>query len=207
MVTSESDSASRAGEQRYRQLFEHMPICIFVADLTVIPVTILEVNQRAELVYGYTAAELVGMPAAQLAPEDARPTLLSVIQRVQQGETVTIESISRHRDGTRFPVRVIAAPDPTDTGRMIATVEDITAEKQRRSEGKPSTPSAAASPMRSMTAWRKVWPGCASNRRCGLTWPRRLPPACAPLWTSCRPCLLTPSQISAARSSPCARWT
>jgi len=131
----QTDRVSQAGKQRYRHLFEHIPVCIFVTDLTVIPATILEVNRRAELVYGYTAAELMGMPAAQLAPEDARPTLLSVIQRVQQGETVTIESISRHRDGTRFPVRVIAAPDPTDTGRMIATVEDITAEKQRRSEG------------------------------------------------------------------------
>jgi PAS domain S-box-containing protein len=132
--TSQTDRANRAGEQRYRHLFENMPICIFVADLNVTPATIVEVNRRAELVYGYAAAELMGMPAAALTPEDARPILLSVVQRVQQGETVTIETISRHRDGTCFPVRVIAAPDPTDDGRMITTVEDITAEKQRRSE-------------------------------------------------------------------------
>ena len=134
MGTSQTDRANQAGEQRYRHLFENMPICIFVANVTVTPATILEVNRRAELVYGYTAAELMGMPAAQLAPEDARPTVLSVVQRVQQGETVTIETIGRHRDGTCFPVRVIATPDPTDAGRMIVTVEDITAEKQRRSE-------------------------------------------------------------------------
>ncbi len=35
MVTNQGDSARQADEQRYRQLFEHMPICIFVADLTV----------------------------------------------------------------------------------------------------------------------------------------------------------------------------
>ncbi len=134
MGTSETDRANQAGEQRYRHLFEHMPICIFVADVTVTPATVLEINRRVELVYGYSAAELMGMPAAQLLPEDARPTILSVVQRVQQGETVTTETISQHRDGTRFPVRVIAAPDPTDDGRMIFTVEDITAEKQRRSE-------------------------------------------------------------------------
>ena len=75
MVTSQSESAGRAGEQRYRHLFEHMPICIFVADLTVTPPTILEANRRAELVYGYTAAELVGMPAAHLVPEEARPAV------------------------------------------------------------------------------------------------------------------------------------
>ncbi len=61
MVT---DPAGKASEERYRHLFEHIPICIFVADLTVTPVTILEANRRAKLVYGYTAAELVGMPAA-----------------------------------------------------------------------------------------------------------------------------------------------
>jgi PAS domain S-box-containing protein len=134
MVTNESDSASQAGEQRYRQLFEHAPICIFVADLTVTSLTILEANRRAELVYGYTAAELVGMPAAHLVPEDARRAVLAILQRVQQGQTVTAETASQRRDCTRFPVRIIATPDPTDAGHMIVTVEDITAEVQRRSE-------------------------------------------------------------------------
>ena len=134
MVTSQSDRLRRAGEQRYRHLFEHMPICIFVADLTVTPATLLEVNRRVELIYGYTNAELVGMQAIHLVPAEALPTVLSVVQRVQQGETVTAETVNQHRDGTRFPVRIIAAPDPADVGLMIVTVEDITAEKARRSE-------------------------------------------------------------------------
>jgi PAS domain S-box-containing protein len=134
MVTNQADSASQTGEQRYRHLFEHAPICIFVIDLTESPATILEVNRRAELVYGYPAAELVGMPATHLMPEEAMPAALTVVGRVQQGETMTAETIHRRRDGTRFPVRVITAPDPTDHGHMIVTVEDITAEKQRRSE-------------------------------------------------------------------------
>jgi PAS domain S-box-containing protein len=125
---------SQASEQRYRHLFEHAPICIFVADLTVTPVIILEANHRAELVYGYTTAELGGMPAAQLVPEEARPAVLAIMQRVQQGQSVTTEIINQRRDCTIFPVRVTAAPDPADAGRMIVTVEDITAEKQRRSE-------------------------------------------------------------------------
>jgi len=129
-----TQAAIRASEQRYRHLFANVPICIFVAELTVVPTTILEANRRAELVYGYTAAELVGMPAAQLVPEEARPSVLAILQQVQQGQTVTAETINQRRDCTRFPVRVIAAPDPTDPGRMIITVEDITAEKGRRSE-------------------------------------------------------------------------
>jgi PAS domain S-box-containing protein len=126
--------AVQASEQRYRHLFQHVPICIFVADLTAAPLTILEANRRAELVYGYTAAEFVGMPAAKLIPEEAGPSVLTIVQRVRQGQTVTAETINQHRDGMRFPVRIIATPDPADACRMIVTVEDITAEKQRRSE-------------------------------------------------------------------------
>jgi PAS domain S-box-containing protein len=127
-------AALSAGEQRYRRLFENLPICIFVADLTVTPAVILEANRRAELVYGYPAAELVGNPAAQLVLQESRASVHKVVQRVQRSETVTAETIHRHRDGTTFPVRVIATLDPTNNGRMIAAVEDITAEKQRRSE-------------------------------------------------------------------------
>jgi PAS domain S-box-containing protein len=133
-MTRQSESADRAAEQRYRRLFEHLPICIFVADLTVTPATILEANQRAELVYGYTAAEFAGMPAANLVPEDARPAVLRILRRVQHGETVTTETTNQRRDCTYFPVLVVAAPDPIDAGRMIVAVKDITADKQRRSE-------------------------------------------------------------------------
>jgi PAS domain S-box-containing protein len=134
MNTSQSDHVSQAGERRYRHLFEHAPICIFVVDLSAASATILEANRRAELVYGYTAAELMGMSTAQLAPEDAGLAILGIVKQVRQGRTVTAETTNQRRDGTCFPVRVIAAPDPTDAGHMLVTVEDITAEKQRRSE-------------------------------------------------------------------------
>ena len=134
MGTSQTDRANQSGEQRYRHLFEYVPICIFVADLTTTPATILETNRRAELVYGYTAAGLMGMPAGNLVAEEARPAVLTIVQRVQQGQTVTAETTNQRRDCTIFPVRVTAAPDPTDASRMIVTVEDITNEVQRRSE-------------------------------------------------------------------------
>ena len=134
MVTNQFNSASQASEQRYRHLFVNMPICIFVVNLTVSPATILEVNKRTELVYGFTAAELVGNPVTYLVPEESRTSLHNILRRVQRGETVTIETTTRHRDGTIFPVRVIATLDPTNSGRMITVVEDITTERQRRSE-------------------------------------------------------------------------
>ena len=134
MALGQPDRSSQAGEQRYRHLIEYIPVCIFVVDLAATPATILEANRRAELIYGYTAAELVGMPTAYLVSAQAQPTILSIVRRVLQGQTVTTETTSQHRDGTLFPVRVIAVLDPTDDCQMIVTVEDISAEKQRRSE-------------------------------------------------------------------------
>lgn len=135
MATNQGDDcASQTSGRRYRHLFEHAPICIFVIDLGVSPAAILEVNQRAELVYGYPSAELVGLPADHLVAEEAIPAAQTIVRQAQQGQTVTAESTHCRRDGTRFPVRVIAALDPTDDSHMIVTVEDITAERQRRSE-------------------------------------------------------------------------
>jgi len=86
------------------------------------------------MVYGYAAVELVGMSATQLAPLDAWPAILATVRRVREGETVTAETTGQRRDGRRFPVRVIAAPDPTDASLMILTVEDISTVVERRSE-------------------------------------------------------------------------
>lgn len=134
LSASPSDPGGHHDQQRYRHLFDHLPICIFNVDLTATPATILQANQRAGLVYGYASIEMVGMPVACLAAEEAGSTLQGVLTRVRHGETVTAEIVGKCRDGTRFPGRVIATPDPVEADRMIATVEDISAEKQRRSE-------------------------------------------------------------------------
>ncbi len=134
MVTNQSNSTNQASEQRYRHLFENLPICIFTADLTVTPPVILQVNKRTEVVFGYTAAELVGKPSILLAPEESRVDVQNRIQRVRRGERITAETKGQRRDGTSFPVRAIAVLDPTDSGYVIVAVQDITAEVERRSE-------------------------------------------------------------------------
>jgi len=134
MYTDQSNDTSQTEDQRYRHLFLHAPICLFVIDLTDAVGTILDVNQRAELVYGYPATALVGMPVTQLMPAEEMAVGLEIVKQVQQGQTVTAKTTHQRRDGTRFLVRLIAATDPGNVKHMMVTVEDITAEKQRRSE-------------------------------------------------------------------------
>jgi PAS domain S-box-containing protein len=128
------DQSDQFGNRRYRHPFDHAPICIFVIDLSRTPAVILEANRQAELMFGYTTAELAGMPAAKLAPIEAEATMVSVVQQVRRGHIERVETTNRHRDGTLFPARVIAALDPMDVGKTIVTVEDISAETQRRNE-------------------------------------------------------------------------
>jgi PAS domain S-box-containing protein len=127
-------SLTQIGSQRYRDLLKDLPICIILVDLSVIPAVILEANRMTELVYGYRAVELVGRPAAHLVAEKSRESAHQILQRVQQGETVTDEVTSRHRDDTTFPVRVIATLDEVNNSQAIFAVMDITDERLRRNE-------------------------------------------------------------------------
>jgi PAS domain S-box-containing protein len=97
---------------------------------------ILAANRRAEAAYGWSAGEFTAMSPEALGPPEARPQIGRLIECVRAGETVTIETTNWRRDGTMFPVRVIATPE-TEIGphadHVVMVVEDITAEKQRRS--------------------------------------------------------------------------
>mgnify|MGYP000965389419 FL=1 len=134
MVWNSTHSARVASEQRYRDLFENIPICVLVINLADTPATILEVNHRANTFYGYRADELSGQPATVLVPDESQVQVRGVMQRVRRGETVRAEMLNRRRDGAVFPVRVIAALDPTNPARMIATVEDMRVQMQRRND-------------------------------------------------------------------------
>ena len=126
--------ALRASEQRYRHLFEHASVCIFIVDVEPQQAIIVEANRRAARTYGYTEAELRGMAMNELVPLDSRPDILDITQRVRDGSGLTTETRHRRRDGTSFPVRVLSALDPNDPQRIVITVEDISVERKRRSE-------------------------------------------------------------------------
>lgn len=134
MVMSQTTFTSQASEQRCRHLFENMPISIFAIDLTTNPAVIMDANRWAGLVYGYPAGELAGVPVAQLLPIESRDLAQKILQRVRHGETVTSEINNQHRDSTIFPVRLVATLDPENSDYMIIAAQDITAERQRRSE-------------------------------------------------------------------------
>jgi len=125
----------RESEARFRTLFENAPLCVFELDMTQTLPRILRANRRSERVYGWSAEEFLTIALDRIFLPDAWPALEQTMNTLSAGETVTLESTSLRRDGTEFPVHVSATGEPGhDLRRAILAIEDITAEKERRSE-------------------------------------------------------------------------
>lgn len=106
-VTAErrAQSALKASEERYRELFENANDLLYTHDLLG---NFTSVNHACVTVTGYTHEELTRMSLADLvAPEYLDRARLMLMQKVQQGggaTTYELEIIAR--DGRRVPIEV-----------------------------------------------------------------------------------------------------
>jgi PAS domain S-box-containing protein len=126
----ERTAALARSEQDLRTIFNNVYDAIFIHDLDG---TILDVNDRALELHGATRAQLVGASVADIS-SDAAPVseLAAIFQRVQQGETVQFEWVSRRFDTNRsFNVEVSLRQVTLDQQTVvIAGVRDISDRKQ-----------------------------------------------------------------------------
>jgi PAS domain S-box-containing protein len=91
---------------------------------------ILSWNAGAERLFGYTAAEMIGRPAATLVPESRMHELTSVARRVNAGEGVEEhQSRGRRKDGSEVDVSLTVSPIFDAVNRVTGTAviaRDIT---------------------------------------------------------------------------------
>jgi PAS domain S-box-containing protein len=121
-------AALRDSRQRYKELFQSESDALLLIDHET--GRVLEANQAAEAMYGYSTEELLGLTDLDLTaePEQTR----SATQSAGVGENVAIPCrIHRRKDGTTFAVEM--------TGRVfslqgravrVAAVRDVTARKR-----------------------------------------------------------------------------
>jgi diguanylate cyclase (GGDEF)-like protein/PAS domain S-box-containing protein len=91
-------------------------------------------NRKAEVLFGYTAEEMIGQSLRRLFPPDRLDEEGPVLESIQRGETVRhFETVRLHRDGRRLDVSVTISPI-RDGGRIVGAskiVRDVT-ERVRR---------------------------------------------------------------------------
>jgi PAS domain S-box-containing protein len=116
-------------EERYRSLMEQSSDAIFVADESG---RLIDVNEHACEILGYTRAELVGKHAMDLMSIRDVAQLPLHMEALQAGETILAERPLRKKDGT-FIVGDLSAKMLED-GRLLASIRDVTERKKLEEE-------------------------------------------------------------------------
>ena len=96
--------------------------------------TILSWNRGAELLYGYSAEEMIGRPIECLVPEREESDVPPILASVRRNERViNYETQRRHRDGTVLEVSLTVSPVHDDAGNVVAAAtvaRDVTERKR-----------------------------------------------------------------------------
>ncbi len=127
------EAALRESEQRYRTLFEKANDAIFLENDRD---DIIEVNERACALVGYSRHELLRMRVRDLQAPEVRGQAGRVIrEEMDKHGGATFESVDLHRSGRRIPVEVTNT-GISDKGQdlVLSVVRDITERKRAEEE-------------------------------------------------------------------------
>ncbi len=117
----DAEAAARLSEARYRTLFDRAPIGILYGD----PESYyLDANECMCEMLGYTREELIGMHATDIIVPSEADLIPGVIAEISADVEHRQEWLFRRKDGTVFPVDVVATKFAD--GSLMGMVRDIT---------------------------------------------------------------------------------
>jgi len=134
-----AEESLRESDKRFRILFEKANDAIFLENERD---EIIEVNQRACALLGYSREELLTMKVSDLQAPEIRGGIGSVVRgEMEKHGGATFETVDLHRSGRRIAIEVSNTPI-SDRGQelVLSIVRDITERKRaeealRRAEG------------------------------------------------------------------------
>ena len=92
---------------------------------------LIEANDKALELYGYTREDLLGQPLAKLRTPEALLEYHAQWQQAEQQHGLVFETMHQHKDGSAFPVEVIARIITVDGKRFRqAIIRDISERKK-----------------------------------------------------------------------------
>jgi PAS domain S-box-containing protein len=132
----QAQRALAESEQRYRQLFEKAGEAVFVIQpQSSDSARIIQANQAAAEMHGYSVDELIGMSIKELNTPETAEGFARRNQRVLAGEWIHEEISHLKRDGSPFQTEVSAGPiDIGDQRYVLAFYRDISDRKRMEAE-------------------------------------------------------------------------
>ncbi len=129
-VESEKARTSlESSETRYRALFEHSLDGIFIET---VDGTILECNESACRMHGFSKEEMLRLSAYQLVSEKTLERFPTIIDEEISKGGFFVEAEGKRKDGSLFPTEVHSRLFSLDgQDRVVVSVRDITERKQR----------------------------------------------------------------------------
>ncbi len=112
----------------YASVFEEAPVGFVVCDGGG---TIVLLNRRAQLMFGYSSDELLGQPIEALVPSALRGAHIRLREKYSQDPTVRSmgegrDLFARCKDGAEIPIEIGLAAVSTDSEHVVvASIEDI----------------------------------------------------------------------------------
>ncbi|HTV83486.1 MAG TPA: PAS domain S-box protein [Acidobacteriaceae bacterium] len=95
-------------------------------------------NRGAEMVFGYTADEVIGKPITMLAWPGYQDDMRELLRKVREEEVVEHhETLRRHRSGRRLVVSLTLSPVRDTSGKVIGVskiARDITEQREREEQ-------------------------------------------------------------------------
>jgi PAS domain S-box-containing protein len=131
---SRAESALRESEERFRILFEYSPDAILLIDPhdQQLPWPIIDCNEIACRMNGYTRAELIGQPVDILNLSPGTPQeQAEYMERLRRDGPLHYEVLHRRKDGTLIPIEVVSSIISVAGRELILGIDrDISERKQ-----------------------------------------------------------------------------
>jgi len=124
ILKARTEESLRESEERFRTLVEQASDAIFTHDMDG---RLVDVNERACAILGYSREELLRLTVAQFPPEEVR----AICQNLRPGEFKIVPGQHRRKDGTTFPVEASLSLHQVRGQKLTAAlVRDVTERKE-----------------------------------------------------------------------------
>lgn len=133
-IRTQQVNALRLSEERFRSLFESAPLGVCEVDLSQSLPQVLQVNHQWETMFHREVGGANENSLLEYFPTTEHSKVQLELGNIAEGRRVTFETKGVRSDGSEFPLRVSAAAVHQGSPRCILVIEDITLEKERRSE-------------------------------------------------------------------------